>query len=94
MNKVDRGIAAEHLLKNELFQDVLQSLDGIYHAKWRSAETVQAREDLHRYVTIRDQLVKDIQTIVTTGKLEQQRLDQLEGKVVRPPLNDWKRGIA
>jgi hypothetical protein len=75
-----------------LFKEVMAELDGIYHAKWRAAQTVEAREDLHRYVTVRDQIIKDIQTIVTTGRLEEQRLQQLEGKVVRPPLDEWKRG--
>lgn len=70
----------------------MSELDGLYHAKWRAAQTVEAREDLHRYVTVRDQIVKDIQTIVTTGKLEEKRLEELEGKVVRPPMNEWKRG--
>lgn len=92
MDKIARGIAAKHLLENELFQEVMQTLDGIYHAKWRVAHTIEAREDLHRYVTVRDQIIKDIQTIAMTGKLEEHRLQQLEGNVVRPPLDEWKRG--
>lgn len=70
----------------------MSELDGLYHAKWRTATTVQAREDLHRFVTVRDQIIKDIQTIAMTGKLEEKRLEELEGKVVRPPMNEWKRG--
>lgn len=92
MDKVERGISARHLLENELFKEVMLELDGVYHAAWRNAKTVEAREDLHRYVTVRDQIIKDIQTIVTTGKLEEQRLEQLAGNVVRPPMNEWKRG--
>lgn len=70
----------------------MTKLDGIYHAKWRVAKTVEAREDLHRYVTVRDQLVADLKDILMTGKLEEHRLQQLEGNVVRPPLDEWKRG--
>ena len=91
-DKATRGIAAQHLLENELFKEVMSELDGIYHAKWRSAQTIEAREDLHRYVTVRDQIIKDIQTIATTGKLEEQRLQLLEGKALTPPLHMWKRG--
>ena len=91
VSKVERGLAAQHLLNNELFKEVLETLDGIYHAKWRVAQTVEAREDLHRYVTVRDQFVKDLLNIATTGKLEEKRLEELEGKVVRPPMNEWKR---
>lgn len=70
----------------------MSDLDGLYHAKWRVAQTIEAREDLHRYVTVRDQIVKDIQSIAMTGKLEEQRLLQLEGKPVAIPMNEWKRG--
>jgi len=93
-DKVQRGLAAKNLLENQLFREVMTALDGLYHAKWRAAQTVEAREDLHRYVTVRDQIIQDIQTIATTGKLEEKRLEELEGKVVRPPMNDWKRGYG
>ena len=92
MDKIERGRAAKHLLENELLKEILSELDGLYHAKWRAAKTVEAREDLHRYVTVRDQIVKDISAIAMTGKLEEKRLEELEGIVVRPPLNEWKRG--
>ena len=72
----------------------MSQLDGLYHAKWRAAQTVEARENLHRYVTVRDQIIIDIQSIATTGKLEEKRLQELEGNVVRPPMNEWKRGIV
>jgi len=87
-------MAAQHLLDNELFKEVMSQLDGLYHAKWRAAQTVEARENLHRYVTVRDQIIIDIQSIATTGKLEEKRLQELEGNVVRPPMNEWKRGIV
>lgn len=91
MDKVQRGIAAQHLLQNELLQEILNELDGTYHAKWRIAKTVEAREDLHRYVMVLERLTADIRTIATTGKLEEERLKVLEGNVIRPPMNEWKR---
>lgn len=91
MDKVQRGINAEHLLKNELLLEILNDLDGAYHAKWRTAKTVEAREDLFRYVMVLERLTADIRTIATTGKLEEKRLEELEGKVTRLPMNEWKR---
>ncbi len=79
-NKIDRGIAARHLLDNELLRECLNNLDAIYHAKWRSAQTVEAREDCHRYVKVIEKLIADLTTIATTGKIEEKRLDELEGK--------------
>lgn len=90
--KIERGLAAQHLLENELFKEVMSELDGVYHAKWRVAQTVEAREDLFRYVTVRDQIIKDIQTIARTGKLEEARQAELEGKALRPPMHMWKQG--
>lgn len=69
----------------------MSELDGLYHASWRNARTVEAREDLHRYVTVRDRIITDIKSIALTGKLEEKRLEELQGNVVRPPLNEWKR---
>lgn len=74
MDKIERGLAAEHLLKNELLQQILNDLDGMYHAKWRNAVTVDGREDLFRYVKVLEQITKDIRTIAMTGKLEEKRL--------------------
>lgn len=91
MSKIERGLAAQHLLENELFKEVMSELDGLYHAKWRIAQTVEAREDLFRYVTVRDQIVQDIKAIAMTGKLEEKRQAELEGKRVLQPMNEWKR---
>lgn len=74
MDKIERGLAAEHLLKNELLQKILNDLDGMYHAKWRNAVTVDGREDLFRYVKVLEQITKDIRTIAMTGKLEEKRM--------------------
>lgn len=69
-------------------------MDGTYHAKWRVAATVEAREDLFRYVKVLEGLTSDLRSIVLTGKLEEKRLEELESKVVRPQMNEWKRGNA
>lgn len=91
MDKIERGRAAQHLLDNELLKEILNELDGTYHAKWRIAQTVEAREDLFRYVKVLEQLTADIRSIAMTGKLEEKRLEALQGNVMRPPMNEWKR---
>lgn len=91
MDKLERGANAQHLLDNELLKEILNELDGTYHARWRNAATVEAREDLYRYVKVLEQLTKDIRTIAMTGKLEQKRLDELAGKAASVPMNEWKR---
>jgi hypothetical protein len=74
-DKIQRGIAARHLLENELLKEILNTLDGTYHAKWREAKTVDEREDLHRYVKILEQLTREIKSVALTGALEEQRMD-------------------
>lgn len=82
-NKIERGIAAQHLLENAMFRQALNDLDSEYHAAWHEAKTVAAREDCHRYVTLIPKLVEDLQSIMTTGNLEQRRLDELQGSNTR-----------
>lgn len=82
-NKVERGIAAQHLLENAMFRQALNDLDEHYHAIWHIAQTVEAREDLHRYVTLIPKLVDDLQSIMTTGEIEQQRQQELAGATSR-----------
>lgn len=94
MNKAQRGIAARHLLDNELLKEVLNTLDGTYHAKWRIAATPEAREDLHRYVKVLEHITSDIQQIVVTGKLEEQRIADLEGRRTLPALDEWRTRFA
>jgi hypothetical protein len=79
-SKVERGVLAEHLLANELLNEVLSGLDGEYHKAWRNAQTPEAREDLHRYVKVLERFVTDLKEIALTGQIEQKRLNELEGK--------------
>ena len=92
MDKIERGRVAQALLDNELLKEILNTLDGTYHAKWRVAATVEAREDLFRYVKVLEHLAADIRNIVTTGKLEEKRLAELEGRAAPVAMNAWKRG--
>jgi len=87
MDKVERGIQAKFLLENPLLKEVLNTLDETYHASWHAATTVEAREDLHRYVTLIGKFTADLQSIATTGALERKRLDELEGK---QRYNSWQ----
>ena len=67
------------LLQNALLKELLNELDGEYHALWRSAKTVEAREDLHRYVKVLERITSDLQSIANSGKLEQRRQNELTG---------------
>lgn len=89
IDKATRGIAARRILEDATFKEVLNDLDGLYHARWRAAETVEAREDLHRYVRVLEQLTKDLKQIALTGALEEKRIAELEGRKTRQPLNEW-----
>lgn len=82
--KAERGAIAEHLLANELLKEVLSELDGHYHRAWRDARTVEAREDLFRYVKALERFVTDLKEIALTGQIEQKRLKELEGKKRNP----------
>lgn len=75
-----RGQQAESFLAHPLIREILSDLDGEYHARWRDAKTVEAREDLHRYVKVVERLSADLLTIAQTGQLERARIKELEGK--------------
>lgn len=79
---VSRGNAADNLLENELFREVMDGLDQQYHAAWRIAKTVEAREDCHRYVCLVEKFLADITSISTTGKFAASRIKELQGKRV------------
>ncbi len=80
MDKIARGYQADQLLQNALLKECLNGLDEYYCAVWRKSKSLEAREDAHRYVTLLTKLVQDLQSISTTGKLEDARLKELEGK--------------
>jgi hypothetical protein len=79
MDEIQRGLQAQALLENQYLRDALNALDQQYHAAWRNAKTVEAREDCHRYVCLIEKLVADLQSTATTGKLKEARLKELEG---------------
>jgi hypothetical protein len=80
MDKIERGHAAEALLQNSLLRDVLAGLEAGYTAAWRTAATIEAREDCHRHVRLIEKLAADISSIAHTGQLEQARIKELEGR--------------
>lgn len=84
---VERGIQAKALLENSLFREVMDTLDGHYHAAWRESETIEKREDCFRYVKLIEKLFSDIKTLALTGELTQKRLDEISG-------TDRRSGIA
>jgi len=89
MNKTERGYQAEQLLENGLFKEILSELDGEYHRAWREAKTVEAREDLFRYVKVLERIAIDIKQVAVTGQLERKRLEALEGGK-RGIWDSWK----
>ncbi len=74
---VERGRAAGHLLENEIFREVMNGLDAQYHAAWRDAKTIEAREDCHRYVCLVEKFIADITAISTNGKFAANRIREL-----------------
>lgn len=79
-DRIERGLQADALLQNELFREALNNLDAEYHAAWRAAKSVEAREDCHRYVTLITKLTDHIRSVSTTGKLEEAQRKAIEGK--------------
>jgi hypothetical protein len=77
MDKIERGRAAQALLENPLLQSALAGLEAAYTEAWRQARNVEAREDCHRYVRLVEKLAGDLQSIVTSGALEEARLKEI-----------------
>lgn len=77
-DKINRGVQAHALLENELFKEVLNTLDGVYTKAWREAKTPEAREDCHRYVKLCEKIIIDIQSVANTGVIEQARQQELQ----------------
>lgn len=78
--KANRGEEAKRLLENVILQEALSALDQIYIQAWRNAQTLEAREDLYRYVTITKQFKSDLEAIVKDGQFAVDRLKKLEGR--------------
>lgn len=78
MDKAERGHQAELLLQNSLLKETLSNLDAEYHRAWRDAKTVEAREDLFRYVKVLERLSSDLLIVAQTGQLERARIKELE----------------
>lgn len=80
LDKAERGIAAQHLLDNELLNACWDALEAHYIKAWKDSRSVEAREDAHRYVSLITHLKQDLRSIATTGELETKRLEALSGK--------------
>lgn len=77
---IERGLSAKALLDNPTFKDVMSEMATAYTETWKTAKTVEAREDLHRYVVLIEQLKADLQSMATTGDvLTAKRKRELEG---------------
>lgn len=87
MSKEHRGEQAAHLLDNQLFREIIAELELTYLDRWKNAKTIEAREDLHRYITVLRQIPNDLRSIATTGQLERARIKELEAdkRVIRWP---------
>lgn len=80
MDKIERGRAARALLENGLLREALAGLDAAYVAAWRTAATAEAREDCHRFIRLAEKFAADLSSIAHTGRLEEARLKELQGK--------------
>ena len=85
--KIEQGQQAKALLASPIFQTAIDGLLQRYVDCWVAAQTVEAREDAHRFVRIIAEFKQDLQSFATTGDLHLRRLDDLQG--VNNPLN-WR----
>ncbi len=87
--KLERAHKAKTLLENEFFNECFDRLEANYIQAWRNSLTVELREDAHRYVTLIGWLKQDLQSIATTGVLEDERLEAQ--KRARPVRRELRR---
>ena len=80
MDKIERGRRAEALLEDPLFEEVLQNLIACYTDKWRHGQTLEARENAHRYITLVERIREDLTSQALTGTLTTKRHAELEGR--------------
>jgi hypothetical protein len=78
LNKIERGRAAEALLESPLLRETIAALEDAYVAAWRRAATPDAREDCHRHMRLVEKFATDLQSVATSGTLEQGRIKELE----------------
>lgn len=77
MHLADR---AGEVLNNQAFVAVMDALEGAYIAAWRKAQTVEAREDAHRYVMLCGRIQADLRALLLDGQLTQKRIKELDGR--------------
>lgn len=73
---MELGEQARALLDSPVMQDVFNALENQYTEAWKRAETVEAREDFHRYVSILDGLRQALRSMALTAQLRRERLDK------------------
>lgn len=82
MAEIDPIRRAEHaarLLADDILAAAFDGLDACYVAAWRSAKTIEAREEAHRMMLSVGKLKADLQSMVTTGTLTARREKELRG---------------
>lgn len=88
--KIERGIQAKALLDSPAFTDAVNRLMQSYFDIWLAAKTPAAREDMHRYVTILQNLKADLTSTATTGTLTRERVATLQGQ----PIPMWRKALG
>lgn len=81
--KVDRGIKAETLLRNELLQEAFDYLENEFTNAWKnsSVEDTQARERLYMLCQNLSAVKGYIQSAVEDGKLAKAALNGLQNNI-------------
>lgn len=69
-DKVERGLQARAILEEGVGAEALANLEQAYIAQWRAAKTPEARENLHRLLTLIDQFKADLRSVIITGDIE------------------------
>lgn len=81
--RAHRGEETRRLLENPILIEALSLLETRYIEAWKTAKTVEAREDAHRYVQLKKLFESDLKALVNDGQFAADRLKELEGKPSR-----------
>jgi predicted ATPase len=78
--RIHRASEAKRMIENVAFVEAVSNLDKLYVQAWRNAQTVEAREDAHRYMMLLNQFSADIRSMIMDGAVTDKRIFELEGR--------------
>lgn len=78
--RIARGERAQRILEEQIVVDALDTLERQYIAAWRSAKTVEAREDCHRYIKVLEKFKAHFGQAMGDGAMARRELSEISGK--------------